>query len=177
LSLQESEDANTIMKIPIGTPWAQGRQAHISGPPEGKDSESAAINEVDAEMDKLGEPVTSSRDESSEGLNMPHKEKDGFDGDRVLANAILFVQDAGWWIEAAYAVPEGDIGRIWEIMKVVTCFPLITDAHAEFVLGMDFHICWNFKSKLYIVPPRILLPHLVQSFERAFGCHAQQLAC
>jgi hypothetical protein len=51
-------------------------------------------------------------------------EKAGFDGDRVLANAILFLQDAGWWVEAAYAVPEGDIGRVWEIMKVTCLYVL-----------------------------------------------------
>ncbi|RDB16838.1 hypothetical protein Hypma_002483 [Hypsizygus marmoreus] len=47
-----------------------------------------------------------------------HVEEKGFDGDRVLANAILFLQDAGWWIEASYAVSEGDIGRVYEIVKI-----------------------------------------------------------
>ncbi|KIJ89643.1 hypothetical protein K443DRAFT_154869, partial [Laccaria amethystina LaAM-08-1] len=41
-----------------------------------------------------------------------------FDGDRVLANSILFLQDFGWWTEIAYAVPEGDIGRVFEILKI-----------------------------------------------------------
>ncbi|KAF8190271.1 hypothetical protein K438DRAFT_1971144 [Mycena galopus ATCC 62051] len=26
--------------------------------------------------------------------------------------------DFGWWIEFAHSVPEGDIGRVWEIMKI-----------------------------------------------------------
>lgn len=48
-----------------------------------------------------------------------HTEEDGFDGDRILANSILFLMEYGWWIEASYAIPEGDIGRFWEIMKVI----------------------------------------------------------
>lgn len=47
-----------------------------------------------------------------------HEEKKNFDGDRVLANSILFMREFGWWVEMAYAVPEGDIGRAYEIMKV-----------------------------------------------------------
>ncbi|KAJ6601765.1 hypothetical protein DFH09DRAFT_900277, partial [Mycena vulgaris] len=47
-----------------------------------------------------------------------HQEKPGFTGDRVLRNSEIFLQDFGWWIEFAHAVPEGDIGRVWEIMKI-----------------------------------------------------------
>jgi hypothetical protein len=48
----------------------------------------------------------------------PHVEAEGFNGDQVLANSALFLEDFGWWIEAAYAIPEGDIGRVSEILKV-----------------------------------------------------------
>ncbi|KAJ6616866.1 hypothetical protein B0H10DRAFT_1948735 [Mycena sp. CBHHK59/15] len=47
-----------------------------------------------------------------------HQELPGFDGDRVLRNSEIFLTDFGWWIEFARAVPEGDIGRVWEIMKL-----------------------------------------------------------
>jgi hypothetical protein len=47
-----------------------------------------------------------------------HQERPGFTGDRVLRNSEIFMLEFGWWIEMAYAVPEGDIGRVWEIMKV-----------------------------------------------------------
>lgn len=50
-----------------------------------------------------------------------HHEKDEFTGNRVLRNSQIFIQDFGCWIEFAHAIPEGDIGRVWEIMKV--CFP------------------------------------------------------
>lgn len=54
----------------------------------------------------------------NEDVPKVHKEADHFDGDRVLANSVLFLQDFGWWIEIAYAVSEGDIGRVFEILKV-----------------------------------------------------------
>ncbi|KDQ08758.1 hypothetical protein BOTBODRAFT_77208, partial [Botryobasidium botryosum FD-172 SS1] len=41
-----------------------------------------------------------------------------FSGDRVLANSILFLRDAIWFMEACYAVASGDMGRVYEIMKV-----------------------------------------------------------
>jgi hypothetical protein len=47
-----------------------------------------------------------------------HQEKEGFTGDRVLRNSQIFMQDFGWWIEFCHSVPEGDIGRAFEIMKV-----------------------------------------------------------
>ncbi|KAJ7934308.1 hypothetical protein B0H13DRAFT_2491607 [Mycena leptocephala] len=55
---------------------------------------------------------------TSEDAPKVHQEKDGFTGDRVLRNSQIFMQDFGWWIEFAHAVPEGDIGRVWEIMKI-----------------------------------------------------------
>ncbi|KAF8139550.1 hypothetical protein K438DRAFT_1920852 [Mycena galopus ATCC 62051] len=47
-----------------------------------------------------------------------HKEHTGFAGDRVLRNSQIFMLDFSWWIEMAWAVPEGDIGRVWEIFKI-----------------------------------------------------------
>jgi hypothetical protein len=46
----------------------------------------------------------------TEDLLKIHQEANGkFDGDRVLANSILFLQDFGWWAEIAFAVPEDDM--------------------------------------------------------------------
>ncbi|KAF9033045.1 hypothetical protein BDZ89DRAFT_1012477 [Hymenopellis radicata] len=43
--------------------------------------------------------------------------REGFDGDQVLANSILYLRDFGWWTEISYAVADGDIGRVYEILK------------------------------------------------------------
>ncbi|KAJ7847404.1 hypothetical protein B0H13DRAFT_2362517 [Mycena leptocephala] len=45
-------------------------------------------------------------------------EPPGFNGDRVLSNSILFLMEFGWWIELNYAIPEGDVGRVFEILKI-----------------------------------------------------------
>ncbi|THU92487.1 hypothetical protein K435DRAFT_862398 [Dendrothele bispora CBS 962.96] len=47
-----------------------------------------------------------------------YAEGDNFTGDRVLANSILFKSEFVLWLEMAYAIPEGDIGRAFEILKV-----------------------------------------------------------
>lgn len=44
-------------------------------------------------------------------------------GDVALGNAILLIWDAFWYLEFATAVTEGDIGRVFDIIKV----GLITD--------------------------------------------------
>jgi hypothetical protein len=57
-----------------------------------------------------------------------HTEVAGFLGDRVLANSILFKFEFVLWLEMAYAIPEGDIGRAFEILKVCnlpSLFPLV----------------------------------------------------
>ncbi|KAJ7926378.1 hypothetical protein B0H13DRAFT_1862410 [Mycena leptocephala] len=54
-----------------------------------------------------------------------HKEPPGFNGDRVLSNSILFLMEFGWWIELNYAIPEGDVGRVFEILK---CSPELKQA-------------------------------------------------
>jgi hypothetical protein len=60
-------------------------------------------------------PPTSSN--TADGI-AAHVEQPGFKGDRVLANEMLFLRDFGIWIEADYAVPVGDVGRLLEVLKV-----------------------------------------------------------
>jgi hypothetical protein len=40
--------------------------------------------------------------------------------DVTLANGILFIRNATWWLEMCRAVAMGDTGRVWEILKVST---------------------------------------------------------
>jgi hypothetical protein len=60
-------------------------------------------------------PPTSS--DSTDGIPS-HTECADFKGDRVLGNEMLFLRDFGHWIEADYAVPLGDVGRLLEVLKV-----------------------------------------------------------
>ncbi|KAF8809191.1 hypothetical protein BYT27DRAFT_7284261 [Phlegmacium glaucopus] len=99
LSHAESSDAPAPMKVMFGLPFIM--QNTGSTP-----STQLDISESDP-------PALLTED-----LPKVHQEADNFDGDRVLANSILFLQDFGWWIEVAFAIPEGNIGRVFEILKL-----------------------------------------------------------
>ncbi|KAJ7880810.1 hypothetical protein B0H14DRAFT_2247613, partial [Mycena olivaceomarginata] len=75
--------------VPVGTPWTV----------RGSSDSTADINTMDT-------PPTL------------HKENPGFTGDRVLRNSEIFLLDFGWWIEMAWSISKGDIGHVWEIIKV-----------------------------------------------------------
>jgi len=92
LSHAESSNALAPMKVPFGSPK--------TGSPS------------------LGTPESNPPALPTEDVPKVHQEADDFDGDRVLTNSILFLQDFGWWTEISYAIPEGDIGRAFEILKV-----------------------------------------------------------
>ncbi|THU99509.1 hypothetical protein K435DRAFT_939012 [Dendrothele bispora CBS 962.96] len=67
----------------------------------------------------IGDPYPNSPNQSGQPYDPDiFMEVEGFEGDRVLANSIIFKWEYSLWIELAYAVPEGDIGRVWEIMKI-----------------------------------------------------------
>ena len=70
LSCVESRDAPEAMKVPIGLPFTTQTVVHISE----------------------GDPPIS----LTEDLPNVHQEASNFDGDCVLANSILFLQDFGW---------------------------------------------------------------------------------
>jgi hypothetical protein len=71
-----------------------------------------------ADIEESDEPHPAVPPKAREDVPKVHQEKPGFTGDRVLRNSQIFMQDFGWWIEFTNAVPEGDIGRVWEISKV-----------------------------------------------------------
>lgn len=89
LSLSDSQSAPETFKISIGKAWVAS-SAHSS-------TEAAHADDK---------------------LETSHTEADGFDGDRILANSILFLHDFSWWVEMVYAVADGDIGRAFVVLKV-----------------------------------------------------------
>lgn len=105
LSAAESVDAPVPMKVKPGLASTLQNSDFANADP----TTTTQIND-DAEVDPPSLPA--------ENIPKAHQEADNFDGDRVLANSILFLQDFGWWIEMLYAVPEGNIGRVFEILKV-----------------------------------------------------------
>ena len=96
LSHPESKDAPDHMKVPFASPTTN-----------------TSSSETATDASQSNPPALPAED-----VPKVHQEEEKFDGDRVLANSILFLQDFGWWTEISYAVPEGDIGRAFEILKV-----------------------------------------------------------
>ncbi|KAF8168605.1 hypothetical protein K438DRAFT_2064437 [Mycena galopus ATCC 62051] len=133
LDKAEQDEASARTKFPPGSSWT---------PPCAPETPAATAPDSDAEMPDLAEilddEVDENQDDNEPTAKVPrtepnevpskstadkdgpkiHEELPGFDGDRVLSNSILFLMEFGWWIELNYAIPEGDVGRVLEILKV-----------------------------------------------------------
>lgn len=56
--------------------------------------------------------------------------------DQLLGNTVLFMRDVFWYLEIASAIPEGDTGRVHEIMKVRVSIKSTTSAYTDFELAI-----------------------------------------
>ena len=69
---------------------------------------------------------------------------DDFKGDRVLARSIALMQDLMWSRKCAYAVAEGDTGRVYEILKVTLSLYIYCNAgHAIHVRRIQPYQIYN----------------------------------
>jgi hypothetical protein len=99
-----------------------------------------------------------------------HKEKEGFNGDRVLSNSILFLMEFGWWIELNYAIPEGDVGRVFEILKVLIRVTLFFPPTAlTLILDLHIHLRRHLKPELYGLHAQLVCSSRVRVLSRAQG--------
>lgn len=62
--------------------------------------------------------VPSTADVPGQPQKEPSLPKKPFRGDWALANSNILIRDGIWFLEACLAVALGDIGRVWEVMKV-----------------------------------------------------------
>ncbi|KAE9385362.1 hypothetical protein BT96DRAFT_949893 [Gymnopus androsaceus JB14] len=120
LSKSFNDSAPDNLKFPVGEPYSSSTLSHSQ--PSATDDPTmencnADVENVDAEED---EPAIQPKSAKEKKPTL-HIEEKGFTGD---PNSILFKMEYSWWIEAAYAIPDGDIGRVWEIMKVYTEYSL-----------------------------------------------------
>jgi hypothetical protein len=124
LSKAESATASESMKVPPGkeVPSLRSTRTQAStvadGDPTSDDSDDDLPEDAPAGDDSVNPQTTEMADVEATEEDTPFVEDEGFDGDRVLANEALFLMEAGQWVEAAYAIPEGDIGRMYEILLV-----------------------------------------------------------
>ncbi|KAJ7870106.1 hypothetical protein B0H14DRAFT_3440329 [Mycena olivaceomarginata] len=128
LDKAEQDDAEPRTKFPAGSTWTAEPDADedtdmpgLADIPEDTDSTDET---QDADEPAVNAPSNTEQNEippkakADEDGPKFHKEEEGFDGDRVLSNSILFLMEFGWWIELNYAIPEGDVGRVFEILKI-----------------------------------------------------------
>ena len=118
LSSAESTNAPAPLKVKLGPPFTSQNSHSTNANTSSLDTGTSSEN---PEADPPFLPT--------ENIPKVHKEAENFDGDRVLANSILFLQDFGWWTEIAYAIPEGHIGHAFEIMKVRKRFIFMDSRH------------------------------------------------
>ncbi|KAJ7113608.1 hypothetical protein C8R44DRAFT_881891 [Mycena epipterygia] len=125
------DTAHADMKIPLGTPWvdpvAASQTQHDDEAGGEQDEEEEADQIIMDDHGEEEEIVSESEDGGKQKKKKKHRgvhvEAADFTGDRVAANEVLFLQDMGWWVIAAHAVPDGEIGRVWEILKIwIFCF-------------------------------------------------------
>ncbi len=121
--LEKNKDTPNLATLIKHANVLQERYASADAYPQALSAElmSEAPNEFKIPTGTPWAASLSSLPHSTEEQPDAHQEVDNFDCDRVLANSILFICEFSWWIELAYAIPEGDIGRAWEIIKVSCC--------------------------------------------------------
>ena len=89
--------------VPLGTPWNPSiNQSSTRTAAAPTQSKSTKKNRSKKKKNSSGEPSTT----------------EPFKGDRTLAKSIALRRDLLWQREMAYATAEGDVGRLYEIMKV-----------------------------------------------------------
>ncbi|KAJ7183909.1 hypothetical protein C8R46DRAFT_1159212 [Mycena filopes] len=119
MTAEESPSTDHVNPVPIGSPWAGARSSAAPSIPA--QATPPPIDEEDMPAPDTADQVPNY-----------HQELPGFTGDRVLCNSELFMMDFGWFIELITAVPEGDIGRVWEIMKI-WIFKFAGSSHQQYM--------------------------------------------
>ncbi len=152
LSLAETKLSSEQFPIPLGSEWST-----ISAPASGS---------------HLNQPSSSTKPEASKY----HEEEVTFDGDRVLANSIMFMLEYGWLTELSHAVPEGDIGRVYQIFLVCSSFLYSTYIIHSIFIALYLRFRWLDQSKLHELLPRNILPPQIRSLAGIEGRYLGQLA-
>ncbi|KAI1790500.1 hypothetical protein LXA43DRAFT_973673 [Ganoderma leucocontextum] len=104
-----------------GDPWThpsteQLDQGPIIPPAAEEDKDKSPRSASSTESESSSSHASSGADSESEGQ--------AFSGDRTLAQSILFMRDAMVSRDASHAVAMGDVGRMWEDLKMICILEL-----------------------------------------------------
>ncbi|KAJ6572387.1 hypothetical protein DFH09DRAFT_1277375 [Mycena vulgaris] len=128
LTAEDSTNPDRSNRVPEGSTWVAQTDTHSRADDDDASDLPGLVDIVEPETPRN----TTIPLKDSDDAPKVHEEKLDFTGDRVLRNGQIFMQDFGWFIEFAHAVPEGDIGRVWQIMKI-WIFKLAGSSHANYV--------------------------------------------
>ena len=113
--------------VPPGTKWtgpiAEDSSADIgitSKKPRAPKATKAPAPPQESSATVGAEPPKAPRKKRATPVPEKEEPEEDFAGDRVLARSIAFMREAMWAREIAYAVADGDAGRMYEILKVST---------------------------------------------------------
>ncbi|KAI0351471.1 hypothetical protein OH77DRAFT_1416044 [Trametes cingulata] len=118
---RDSEHSTTLAwkaTVPLGSPWT--RVPGASAPPQETQSDASLA---------IASTTTDSSRQRTEGS--ADSQEEPFVGDRSLANSISFMCDALILEEFNYAVAEGDVGRVYEAMKMMV-FTFAGSPHSKY---------------------------------------------
>ncbi|KAJ3776373.1 hypothetical protein FB446DRAFT_636082, partial [Lentinula raphanica] len=123
-----AETSSWSSSVPVGTPWLG-----VVNDPSMEDI-GLSINKTTArsarqEPTYKTKPQKRSTQKEKEAEEVQNKLRET--GDRVLANSIAFMRDAVLSRECANAVASGDVGRVWEVMKV-WLFTFAGSSHSKY---------------------------------------------
>ncbi|KIJ11608.1 hypothetical protein PAXINDRAFT_157256 [Paxillus involutus ATCC 200175] len=137
-------------RVPRGTPWPQMNSTMSDTSPQ---HDEEPVMEVDD--DSLADPDTFS----------VRSADDDTERDEALANSTLFVCSAIWWCEVCRAIAVGDLGRVWEILKlwIFTFAGGGNPNYTQYLLKLYCNIRWEFLSllKTAILNNWLVNPHSV----------------
>lgn len=129
----------------VGPRWDGKTRASQEALPE-------ASAPVEDESDDGSEASSTASSESSGFGSEDEEKKRPFQGDWVLANGILLKRDGIWFLELCRAVACGDIGCVWEILKVSVRATLDQAAEdSPYRKGLDLHVCRGRQFKLHSI--------------------------
>lgn len=103
----EGGDAAAEMGWKAGTPWGQEKSENAPATTTGSPFQNSDASTA-ARTASAGKRTAASRAQDSKP----------FSGDRTLAQSILFMNDAMLSRDASQAVAMGDVGRLWNDLKV-----------------------------------------------------------
>ncbi|KAJ3756736.1 hypothetical protein EV360DRAFT_47466 [Lentinula raphanica] len=122
-----SEDTSPwTASVPVGTPWLGAEDPSMED--LGLSFTGPTVRTRPEPATKSKEPKKQTRkDKEAEEERDEHRRR----GDRVLANSISFMRDALLSRECANAVASGDVGRVWEVIKVLL-FTFAGSSHSKY---------------------------------------------